>query len=81
MKIQLQRLMEAREGEIGVIPRPSTWSNIEVAISQTFNGSSEKMARFVMVCKLYLRMRMREAMVEEQVQWILTYVQRGLGDV
>jgi len=80
MKIQLQRLIEARGGETRVIPRPSTWSNVEVTISPTFNGSSEKVAGFVMACKLYLRMRMRETMAEEQVQWILTYVQRGLED-
>jgi len=34
-----------------------------------------------MACKLYLRMRMRRAMVEEQIQWILSYVQEGSVDV
>ena len=34
-----------------------------------------------MACKLYLRMRMREMTVEEQVQWMLTYVQGGPADV
>ena len=34
-----------------------------------------------MACKLYLRMRIREMTVEEQVQWMLTYVQGGPADV
>jgi len=38
-----------------------------VATSQTFNGSSEKIAEFVIVYKLYLKIRMREVMIEEQV--------------
>jgi len=59
--------METRGGETEVIPRPSTWSNVEVATSQTFNESLEKVAGFVMACKLYLRMRMTEVMIEEQV--------------
>ena len=34
-----------------------------------------------MVCKLYIRMRLREELVEGQVQWILSYVQEGTTDV
>ena len=34
-----------------------------------------------MACKLYLRMRIREMTVEEQVQQMLTYVQGGAADV
>ena len=28
-----------------------------------------------MACKLYLRMRMREVVIEKQIQWILSYIQ------
>ena len=34
-----------------------------------------------MVCKLYIRIRMREAIVEEQVQWVLSYISKELADV
>ena len=34
-----------------------------------------------MVCKLYIRMKMREAAVEEQIQWVLLYMQRGSVDI
>ena len=34
-----------------------------------------------MACRLYLRMKMREATVEEQVQWVLSYIQGGSADV
>ena len=34
-----------------------------------------------MVCKLYLRIKMKEALLEEQIQWILLYVQEGSVDV
>ena len=46
-----------------------------------FNGEAGKVAGFIIVCRLYLRMKIREAMVEEQIQWILSYVQRGSIDV
>ena len=46
-----------------------------------FNGEAGKVAGFIIACRLYLRMKIREAMVEEQIQWILSYVQRGSIDV
>ena len=40
----------------------------EVAKPQTFDGTPLKVSRFVGVCKLYIRMRLRESAVEEQIQ-------------
>jgi len=37
-----------------------------VATPQTFDGSLEKVRSFVMRCKLYLRIRMKEVMIEEK---------------
>ena len=34
-----------------------------------------------MACRLYLRMKMREATVEEQVFWVLLHVQGGTADI
>ena len=39
----------------------------EVLKPQTFDGTLSKVSRFIGVCKLYARMRLREASVEKQV--------------
>ena len=53
----------------------------KVAKSQIFDGSLAKVKGFISACKLYIKMIMREEMVEGQVQWILSYVQKGTADV
>ncbi len=37
--------------------------------------------RFIIVYKLYLRMKTRKALVEKQIQWILSYVQGESADI
>ena len=39
------------------------------------------MGGFITACRLFVRMKLREATVEEQVQWVLSYVQGGSADV
>ena len=56
-------------------------SHVEMAKPAIFNGEAGKMGGFVTACRLYLRMKMREVMVEEQVFWILSYVQGGSVDI
>ena len=81
--MQVQALLAAAGGAGG--ERETTGSNMgshmEVAKPAIFNGEAGRVGGFVTACRLYLRMKMREGTVEEQVQWILSYVQGGLADV
>ena len=43
-------------------------SHMEVAKPAIFNGEAGKVEGFVIACRLYLRMKMKEVIVEEQVQ-------------
>jgi len=45
-----------------------------VAKLQVFDGALENVSGFVMVYKLYLRMKIRGIAVEKQIQWILLYI-------
>ena len=40
-----------------------------------------KVSRFIGACKLYIKMRLRESSVEEQIQWVLSYVQGRSVDI
>ena len=46
-----------------------------------FNGEAAKVGGFITACRLFLRIKLRGVTVEEQVQWILSYVQEGSADV
>jgi len=82
MQVQIQALLATRAGgaERGVMGS-NMGPHIEVAKPAIFNGEAGKVGRFVTTYRLYLRMKMKKGTVEEQVQWVLSYVQGGSVDV
>ena len=56
-------------------------TNLEVAKLQMFDGTSSKVSGFVTAYKLYGKRKMREMPLVEQIQWMLSYVQRVIADV
>ena len=83
MQAQIQALLAAQggAGAGGAGTGPNAGSHIEVAKLAIFNGEAGKVEGFITACRLFLRMKMRGSMVEEQVQWVLSYVQGGSADI
>ena len=83
MQVQIQALL-AVQGGAGV-GGGATGSNagphMEVAKPAIFNGEAGRVGGFITACRLYIKMKLRGNTVEEQVQWVLTYVQGGSADV
>ena len=71
MQAQIQAILEEGAGRRGVeggaVAR-SGGGATEVAKPQIFDSMSSKVAGFIMACKLYIRMKLRKELVEEQVQ-------------
>jgi len=83
MQVQIQALLVAqgRAGAGGEAVGSNVGSHMEVAKPAIFNGEVAKVGGFITACRLFLRMKLRGTMVEEQVQWVLSYVQGGSADV
>ena len=59
----------------------TTLIQAKVAKLLLFNKEASQVTEFVTAYKLYIEMRMRDVEVKEQVQWILTYVQKESVDI
>ena len=64
-----------------VVSQSNTRSNIEVAKPQIIYRAVNKVLGFLTAYKLFIRMKMRETTVEEQIQWMLSYMQGRLVDI
>ena len=83
MQAQIQALLAATAGaggERGVMGS-NMGSHMEVAKPAIFSGEAGRVGGFITACGLYIKMKLRGNTVEEQVQWVLTYVQGGSADV
>jgi len=74
MQAQIQALLAAGGGRIEGAERGTTGPKVEVAMPAIFNGEAGKVGGFITACRLFLRMKLRGATVEEQVQWVLSYM-------
>ena len=67
--MQIQALLVAGKGGVGSTERGTPGFNLgsqmEVAKPAIFNREAGRIRRFVIACRLYLRMKMREVIVEE----------------
>ena len=83
MQVQIQALLAAvgGGGTGSAAMGSNTGPHMEVAKLAIFNGEAEKVGGFITACRLFLRRKLRGATVEEQVQWVLSYVQGGSADV
>ena len=77
MQAQIQALLAATGGAAGV----AVGLHMKVAKLAIFNREVGKVGGFITACRLFLKMKLRGATVEEQVQWVLSYVQGGFADV
>ena len=81
MQAQIQALLAAGGGGTGGAMGSNAGPSMEVAKPAIFNGEAGKVGGFITACRLFLRMKMRRATIEEQVQWVLSYVQGGSADI
>ena len=83
IQAQIQALLVAVEGGAGQgrAVGSGLGSHMEMAKPAIFNGEAGKVGGFITAYRSYLKMKMREGTVEEQVIWVLSYVQGGSVDI
>ena len=50
-----------------LIPQPNTRSNINIVKLPMFSRKTNKILGFLIVCKLFIRMKIRNELVKEQI--------------
>ena len=69
MQAQIQALIARRAtaGARGAVEGSNTGFNIEVAKPLVLNGEAERVEGFIIACRLFLRIKIRGAIVEKQI--------------
>ena len=68
MQVQIQALLAAQGGaEQGAAMGSNTGPQMEVAKPAIFSGEAGKVGGFITACRLFVRMKLRGTLVEEQV--------------
>ena len=49
-------------------------NNVDIGKPKIFDGTSIEVMGFIGACKIYLKNKLREAILENQILWILSYV-------
>jgi len=65
MQVQIQALIAGGAAAGRETERSNMRSHMEMAKPLVFNGEAGRVGGFITACKLYLRIKMREAAVEE----------------
>ena len=65
---QLQEQIAVLTMQVGGSMGRAAAAGMEVARPQTFNGTLSKVLEFITAYKLYIKIKMREVEVEEQIQ-------------
>ena len=83
MQAQIQVLLVAAAGAGtgGTAMGSNLGPHMEMVKPAIFNGEAGRVGGFVTACRSYLRMKIKEETVEEQIIWVLSYVQRGSVDI
>ena len=67
-------MVQGRAGAEGAAMGSNTGPHMKVAKPAIFNREAGKVGSFITACRLFIRMKLRGMSVEEQVQWVLSYV-------
>ena len=66
IQAQLQVLLVIEAA--AAVLKPSTGSNVDITKPPTFSREAGMVLEFLIVCRLYIRIMMRDTSVEKQVQ-------------
>ncbi|XP_006457183.1 hypothetical protein AGABI2DRAFT_146791 [Agaricus bisporus var. bisporus H97] len=67
-------------GEDAPLPVVNIPPQIDVAKPKIFSGDGRELNGFITACKIYLNLKMANRRQEEQITWILSYVQGGAAE-
>jgi len=77
---QLLTMIATLQQQVNTMLLQQQGSRVEVAKPQVFSRKMEEVSVFVIVARLYIRMKMMEEVAATQVAWVLLYVQGRIAE-